>query len=143
MNGVVGIKPTVGLVSRDGIIPISATQDTAGPMARTVLEAAEVLKAISGRDPKDPATRNIPRNYNYDALIDLDKNYLKDKRIGVIVLGNNASATEIELDKKVRENIATAGGEIIDITFDAFTDDDWSKALFLLFYEFNLSLIHI
>ena len=85
MNGIVGIKPTVGLVSRDGIIPISATQDTAGPMARTVLEAAEVLKAISGPDPKDPATRNIPQNYNYDALIDLDKNYLKDKRIGVIV----------------------------------------------------------
>jgi Asp-tRNA(Asn)/Glu-tRNA(Gln) amidotransferase A subunit family amidase len=56
------------------------------------------------------------------------------------VLGNNASATEIELDKKVRENIATAGGEIIDITFDAFTDDDWSKALFLLFYEFNNGL---
>ena len=140
MNGVVGIKPTVGLVSRDGIIPISATQDTAGPMARTVLEAAEVLKAISGQDPKDPATRNIPRNYNYDALIDLDKNYLKDKRIGVIMLGNNASATEIELDKKVRENIAIAGGEIIDITFDAFTDDDWSKALFLLFYEFNNGL---
>ena len=140
MNGVVGIKPTVGLVSRDGIIPISATQDTAGPMARTVIEAAEVLKAISGRDPKDPATRNIPQNYNYDELINLDKSYLKDKRIGVIVIGNNASTTEIELDKKVRENIAKAGGEIIDITLDAFTDDDWSKALFLLFYEFNNGL---
>ena len=140
MNGVVGIKPTVGLVSRDGIIPISATQDTAGPMARTVIEAAEVLKAISGRDPKDPATRKIPRNYNFDELINPNKNYLKDKRIGVIVLGDDASATEIKLDKQVREIIATAGGEIVDITLDAFTDDDWSKALFILFYEFNNGL---
>ena len=140
MNGVVGIKPTVGLVSRDGIIPISATQDTAGPMARTVIEAAEVLKAISGRDPKDPATRKIPRNYNFDELINPNKNYLKDKRIGVIVLEDDASATEIKLDKQVREIIATAGGEIVDITLDAFTDDDWSKALFILFYEFNNGL---
>ena len=56
MNGVVGLKPTVGLVSRDGLVPISASQDTAGPMTRTVLDAAIVLDAISGVDPRDPAT---------------------------------------------------------------------------------------
>jgi len=55
--GLVGIKPTVGLVSRAGIIPISATQDTAGPMCRTVADAAAVLAAIQGADPRDPATR--------------------------------------------------------------------------------------
>ena len=56
MNGVVGLKPTVGLVSRDGIVPISASQDTAGPMTRTVLDAAIVFDAITGADPRDPAT---------------------------------------------------------------------------------------
>ena len=58
--GVVGIKPTVGLVSRAGIIPIAASQDTAGPMARTVRDAALVLAAIAGPDPRDPATQEIP-----------------------------------------------------------------------------------
>ena len=56
MNGVVGVKPTVGLVSRDGIVPIAASQDTAGPMTRTILDAAIVLDAIIGVDPRDPAT---------------------------------------------------------------------------------------
>src|ERR1022692_3816771 len=56
INGLVGIKPTVGLVSRSGIIPISASQDTAGPMARTVRSVATLLSAIAGADPKDPAT---------------------------------------------------------------------------------------
>ena len=55
-NGVVGIKPTVGLVSRAGIIPISHTQDTAGPLCRTVADAAALLGAVAGQDPRDPAT---------------------------------------------------------------------------------------
>src|SRR5690606_20713479 len=56
-NGIVGIKPTVGLWSRSGIIPISATQDTAGPMARTVADAAALLGPLTGVDPRDAATR--------------------------------------------------------------------------------------
>src|SRR5436189_111397 len=56
-NGIVGIKPTVGLVSRSGIVPIAHSQDTAGPMARTVTDAAILLGAITGIDPIDPATR--------------------------------------------------------------------------------------
>lgn len=59
-SNVVTIKPTVGLVSRDGIIPISHRQDTAGPIARTVTDAAHILSAISGRDPHDRLTDNIP-----------------------------------------------------------------------------------
>ena len=57
VNGIVGIKPTIGLVSRAGIIPIAHSQDTAGPMARTVTDAAILLTAMSGRDPRDPVTR--------------------------------------------------------------------------------------
>ena len=68
VNGIVGIKPSVGLVSRSGIIPISNTQDTAGPMAQTVFEAAKVLEVISGVDPKDPATSDIPSDMDFSFL---------------------------------------------------------------------------
>jgi amidase len=60
LNGVVGFKPTVGWVSRDGIVPIAASQDTAGPLTRTVADAALLLDAIAGADPRDPATARVP-----------------------------------------------------------------------------------
>ncbi len=79
-NALVGLKPTVGLVSRAGIIPISSTQDTAGPMTRTVSDAAIVLTAISGPDPADPATAGAkPEDYTRY----LDPNALRGARIGV------------------------------------------------------------
>ena len=59
-QGIVGLRPTIGLVSRTGILPISATQDTAGPMTRTVADAAAELGAIAGKDPEDPATDAAP-----------------------------------------------------------------------------------
>jgi amidase len=76
----VGVKPTVGLVSRTGIVPISHTQDTAGPMCRTVADAAVLLGALAGEDPRDPATRGA-RARDYVAA--LDANALKGARIGV------------------------------------------------------------
>ena len=83
VSGLVGLKPTVGLVSRTGVIPISASQDTAGPMATTVRDAADLLAAMAGSDPADPATRQadarrppVGRN--------LDAGALKGKRIGVM-----------------------------------------------------------
>ena len=84
-NGVVGIKPTVGLISRDGIIPITADQDTAGPLARTVTDAAIVLGVIAGFDPKDPATAACltPGNCWRDYTRFLDANALKGARIVV------------------------------------------------------------
>ncbi len=81
-NGVVGIKPTVGLVSRSGIIPISHSQDTAGPMARSVADAAALLSVMAGSDPKDPATSAIPGAIP-DYTRFLDKDGLKGARIGV------------------------------------------------------------
>jgi amidase len=81
-NGIVGIKPTIGLVSRSGIIPISRTQDTAGPMTRTVADAAVLLTALSGADPRDPATsRAAGKNTDYSTA--LDAGALKGARIGV------------------------------------------------------------
>jgi amidase len=81
VNALVGVKPTVGLVSRSGIIPIAHSQDTAGPMARTVADAAILLSALTGRDPRDPATGQAPRSPDYVRL--LDANALQGARIGV------------------------------------------------------------
>jgi len=83
INGIVGLKPTVGLVSRTHIVPISHSQDTAGPMTASVREAAELLTVIAGSDPADPATREADKHRrNYAA--ELDAGSLKGKRIGVM-----------------------------------------------------------
>ena len=83
INGIVGLKPTVGLVSRTYVVPISHSQDTPGPMTASVREAAELLTVISGTDPQDPATKEADkRKRDYAAA--LDANSLKGKRIGVM-----------------------------------------------------------
>jgi len=82
-NGVVGIKPTVGLVSRAGIIPISHTQDTAGPLCRTVADAAALLSALAGADPRDPATAPAAAHAEKDYTKQLDRAGLRGARIGV------------------------------------------------------------
>jgi amidase len=80
-NGVVTVKPTVGLISRAGILPISHSQDTAGPLTRTVRDAAILLNVLAARDPLDPATQLLQRPNDYTA--GLDKDGLKGARIGV------------------------------------------------------------
>ncbi|MBL8553762.1 MAG: amidase [Phenylobacterium sp.] len=82
MNGIVGLKPTVGLVSRSLIVPISPEQDTAGPMTRTVADTAALLSVIAGSDPTDPATRDADAK-KADYLKALDRDALKGARIGV------------------------------------------------------------
>ena len=81
--GVVGIKPTVGLVSRAGVIPIAHSQDTAGPMCRTVADAAALLSALTGVDPRDPATAESAGHIAPDYTAFLDANGLRGTRIGV------------------------------------------------------------
>lgn len=81
--GVVGLKPTVGLVSRSGIIPIAASQDTAGPLARTVADAAALLGAMTGVDPRDQATAAAADRAQPDYTADLDANALRGARLGV------------------------------------------------------------
>ena len=80
-NGLVTVKPTVGLISRSGIIPISHSQDTAGPMTRTVRDSAILLNVLAAHDPDDPATHLLQRPEDYTAV--LDKDGLKGARIGV------------------------------------------------------------
>ncbi len=83
VNGIVGIKPTVGLLSRSGIIPISATQDTAGPMARTVKDAAIFLSVLAGVDAEDAVTKQSQGKAHADYTQFLNADALKGKRIGV------------------------------------------------------------
>ncbi len=84
INGIVGIKPTVGLVSRTGVVPISHTQDTPGPMARTVADAATLLGALTGVDPEDKATAASEGKIQPDYTKFLDADALKGARIGVV-----------------------------------------------------------
>ncbi len=84
INGIVGIKPTVGLVSRTGIIPISHSQDTAGPMARTVRDAAILLSTMAGIDPEDTATTDKKRMDYPDYTKFLDEDGLNGSRIGIV-----------------------------------------------------------
>ena len=84
LNGIVGLKPTVGLVSRTGIIPIAASQDTAGPMARTVRDCAILLSALAGADPEDPATGGARGPAGPDYMRFLDPDGLRGARIGFV-----------------------------------------------------------
>lgn len=83
-NGVVGIKPTLGMVSRAGIVPIAHSQDTAGPMARTVADAAVLLSVLAGADPRDPATAAGKEYHGQDFTRFLDPAGMKGARIGIV-----------------------------------------------------------
>ncbi len=84
MNGLAGLKPTVGLVSRAGVIPISTSQDTLGPMARNVRDAAIVLGVIAGEDERDPATLEARFHVSHAYAAHLNRGALKGARIGVL-----------------------------------------------------------
>src|SRR5262249_47300692 len=96
-NGIVGIKPTVGLISRAGIIPISRTQDTAGPMARTVRDAAILLGALAGTDPRDSATEQASAKAPRDYESSLDPDGLRGSRLGIVreLFGSHAGANRV------------------------------------------------
>jgi amidase len=115
INGVVGIKPTLGLVSRDGIIPGAQNYDTAGPLARTVTDAAILLAAMSGADPSDPATASGPDGAP-DYAAGLSANALEGKRIGVLRNywgAGDDSYAEAVFDQAV-ETLKSSGAEIVD-----------------------------
>lgn len=114
LNGVVGIKPTVGLVSRAGIIPISHSQDTAGPMARTVRDAAILLSAMTGPDEEDPATKESRGKAHRDYTKFLDSEGLKGKRIGVFRQYFGFLPQVDELMEKSLDVLKNKGAVLID-----------------------------
>ena len=137
VNGIVGIKPTVGLVSRSGIIPISSTQDTAGPMANSVTSAAKVLEAISGVDPNDSATLSIPEDFNFNFTSDLNNASLAGKRFGLLPTGSMNSDGKLML-KKIRMMLEEAGAIVVDI--DDNREYPGPEELLVLLYEFKVGL---
>jgi len=113
-SGVVGLKPTVGLISRSGIIPISWTQDTAGPMTRTLADAALLLNVLTGPDPADEKTLNAP-DLPKDYTAFLQKDGLKGKRIGWFKSAWGTQATVDTLTLRAIERIKELGAEVIEI----------------------------
>jgi amidase len=113
-NGIVGIKPTLGLISRAGIVPISHSQDTAGPMARTVRDAAILLGALAGSDSRDPATADAEAKKTRDYTQFLDPNGLRGARIGVARKYFGFSDTVDALMNQVIEEMKKTGAVIVD-----------------------------
>jgi amidase len=114
VSGLVGLKPTVGLVSRHLIIPISASQDTAGPMARTVSDAARLLTAIAGSDPADPATRDAD-SHRVDYAAALNAGSLSGRRFGVLrFLAGYHPALDRVFDQAL-DRLRHAGATVIEI----------------------------
>jgi amidase len=137
VNGIVGIKPTVGLVSRSGIIPISHTQDTAGSMARSVEKAAEILEIIAGKDMNDPATLNIPEDFNFDFTSNLNQDSLKGKRFGLLSTGSNDKDGEKAL-QKIKKILENSGAIVVDVQDERQYPGE--AELLVLMYEFKENL---
>ena len=114
VNGVVGIKPTVGLVGRSGIIPIAHSQDTAGPMCRSVADAAAILGALTGVDPRDGATGPSQGKSFSDYLQFLDADGLRGARIGVERSYFGVDARVDDLMENAIQAMAEAGATIVD-----------------------------
>ncbi|MBM4218846.1 MAG: amidase [Gammaproteobacteria bacterium] len=111
-NGIVGFKPTVGLVSRQGIVPISHSQDTAGPMTRTVADAAILLDAIAGTDPADPATAGVAgRTGGFQDAIQGAS--LAGRRFGIVRNHGGGAAAEPLLDSVIA-TLRAQGAEVVD-----------------------------
>ncbi|MFT9599415.1 amidase family protein [Mesobacillus sp.] len=136
-NSLVGIKPTVGLVSRSGIIPIAHTQDTAGPMARTVKDAVYLLEAFAAQDPQDPATMVSLPEFNHDALFDAQG--LKGAKIAVVreeYIGKWTQEKE-QIFQKAVGKLAELGAEVVEAAIPA-AKATWGYKV--LSYEFKADL---
>jgi amidase len=112
VNGIVGFKPTVGLVSRTHVVPISHSQDTAGPMTLTVRDAALVLSALAGSDPADPATRDADE-HRTDFAAALSTDSLRGKRIGVLRFATGFGTKEVF--EAALETLKAEGAVLVDI----------------------------
>lgn len=140
INGLVGLKPTLGLVSRAGIIPIAHSQDTAGPMTRTVTDAAILLGALAGVDPRDGATAASAGRGVADYTTFLDPNGLKGARLGIVraSFGFNDAVDRL-LEQRIEE-MRALGAVIVDPANIPTANDFGESELEVLFYEFKADL---
>jgi amidase len=137
IQGLVGIKPTVGLVSRAGIIPISHTQDTAGPMARTVADAACLLGAMAGADPYDPATGGARVASDYGAALRLDG--ARGKRVGVLRPAWMGPAVKTSFEAAV-DVMKRLGAVVIDVELPKSVADSDEPELTVLLHELKVGM---
>src|SRR5713226_4980445 len=153
VNSVVGIKPTVGVTSRAGVVPISHTQDTIGPHGRTVADAAVALSVIASRtpDPRDPATSGVPLGWqgtgrtrpaipaDYTAFV--DPNGLRGARLGVTRQGiDNAAPQVVAAFDAAVATIRAAGATVVDLDGSGFTFAPASGEFLVLVYDFKLDV---
>lgn len=137
--GIVGLKPTLGMVSRSGIIPIAHSQDTAGPMTRSVADAAAMLNVLDAADPRDSITFTERKRERVDFTTFLKPDGLKGTRIGVV---RNFFGRRKEVDKVMEASLDVmkrSGAEVIDVTIDSI--GKFGAAEFeVLLYEFKADL---
>jgi amidase len=137
INGIVGIKPTVGLWSRSGIIPISKTQDTAGPMARTVKDAAILLGALTGVDGEDPVTKESEGRSHKDYTVFLDVNGLKGKKIGIEKTMLTGHEGVVSLYQDAIAVLRAQGATVVEIELLKLLNEPGSVEGMILQYEFK------
>ena len=138
---IVGLKPTIGLVSRSGIIPIAHTQDTAGPMARTVTDAAILLGVLAGADPRDVATGRAPRSTPTDYTRFLDANGLRGARIGVARKKYTGYSTVTDAHFETALGVMKERGAVILDPADIRTAGTFDDAEYeVLLFEFKADL---
>jgi len=140
-NGIVGIKPTVGLVSRSGIIPISHSQDTSGPMARTVTDAAIMLTAMAGTDKNDSATAEADKHAAKDYTKFLDLQGLKSARLGLVTFPpqRNADAWKAYYQPFL-DKMRDAGATLVEVKFPDFGQNAGNDRTAVLQFEFKADL---
>jgi len=153
VNGVVGIKPTVGLTSRGGVVPISHTQDTVGPHGRTVADAAAVLTVIASRtaDSRDPATSGVPLGWQgtmrprpaipNDYTVFVDPHGLRGARVGVTRQGIDMAPPQVVavFDNAVAA-IAAAGATVVDLDGSGFTFAPAVGEFLVLLFDFKIDV---
>jgi amidase len=137
MNGLVGLKPTVGLISRTHVIPITHSQDTIGPMGRSVRDVALLFSAIVGSDPADPVTRDADR-YRRDYASTLSADALKGVRLGVLH-PPNVSRGVTERYEAALNRLKAAGAELLDVEMPA-ADGMREAELKVFEYEFKTDI---
>lgn len=138
INGLVGLKPTLGLVSRDGIVPIAHSQDAAGPMTRSVADAALLLNAMAGPDPRDAATGPAPLRVDYTRFLDADG--LKGTRLGVVRSAFSGNDRIDPLYEQQLRILRERGAVLVDDVKLPPTDRYGETELAVLLYELKADL---
>ena len=137
-NGIVGLKTTYGLVSRDGVVPLALSLDTVGPMARSVYDVAAVLGAMAGTDPSDDSTHDVSKRAERDYTKFLDADGLKGARIGIVENFASRNAEVGWVFEASLESMKRGGAEVVEVSFpDWFVRAHTHWAVDLIWWEFG------